>query len=440
MIAPRRYSAVAMALHWAIALALAFQLALGWRMADAPRGGATFAAFQLHKSLGITILVLSLVRLGLRLATPRPAPVADSIWAHRLAGAVHGLLYAVMIGGPLTGWAIVSTARLHVPTLLFGTIPLPNLPLPAALGPLFGNAHSALAWIGVGLFVLHVAGALRHQFGPDRAFLGRMAPVGAAGATLGNGAAFALAAGLIGAVGLAFFGGNGVPVGASPLAAAAAPVAAASIAPDTLSSEPAASASAPASAAASDEASAVPTGAATTDEAAAAQPVAPWQVLPGGKLGFTAQVSGAPVHGSFARWTGAIRFSPDDLDHSAIKVTVDLASATTADTQRDGMLAGDDFFAVATHPSAAFTSHSIRHAGGDNYVVRGDLALKGAERPVTLAFHLTIDGDKARASGTARLDRTSFHIGEGEWANADPIAFPVSIDFSFSARRNPAGR
>ncbi len=434
MIAPRRYSAIAIFLHWAIALALAFQFSLGWRMADALLGDATFAAFQFHKSLGIAILVLSLVRLGLRLITPRPAPADDSAWARKLAGAVHAALYAVMIGGPLTGWAIVSTAKLHVPTLLFGTVPLPNLPLPSALGELFSTAHSLLAWIGAGLFVLHVAGALRHQFGHDRAFLGRMAPVGTAGARLGDGASFALAAGLIGAMTLAFISGSGVPVGAKLPAAAPAPVATIMV-PET----PPAETAAPESAIASDEAAGIAMGEAATGEAAAAEPVAPWLVLPGGKLGFTTQVSGAPVHGSFARWTSAIHFSPDDPDHSTIKVTVDLASATTADTQRDEILAGQDFFAIATHPTAVFTSRSIRHASGDNYIARGELALKGAERPVTLAFHLTLDGDKAWVSGTARLDRTRFHIGEGEWGNADPIAFPVSIDFTFSAARNAAG-
>ena len=69
-----RYTTVAIVIHWLIAAAIVFQIILGWRMGDGPKGSpTTFALFQLHKSIGITILLLSLARLAWRLFNKPPA-------------------------------------------------------------------------------------------------------------------------------------------------------------------------------------------------------------------------------------------------------------------------------------------------------------------------------------------------------------------------------
>ena len=130
--AQQRYSSVAVLLHWAIALALGFQLALGFSMPKDERG---FELFQLHKSVGITILLLTLARLAWRL-THRPPPAVEGGFQGFLAKAVHTLLYGFMIGMPLTGWAVVSTSRIEIPTVFWGAIPWPHLPLP-------GSVHDA---------------------------------------------------------------------------------------------------------------------------------------------------------------------------------------------------------------------------------------------------------------------------------------------------------
>ena len=113
-----RYSRVAMLLHWLIAACFAFQIGLGWRM-DAPRGPQTFAVYQLHKSVGITILLLTLIRLAWRLTKPAPAfPSTMSPLEKRLAAIVHAGFYMLLIGLPLTGWLIVSSSKTGVPTFL----------------------------------------------------------------------------------------------------------------------------------------------------------------------------------------------------------------------------------------------------------------------------------------------------------------------------------
>jgi cytochrome b561 len=75
-----RYRPVAIILHWAIAALLMFQLGLGWHMTSMPRSAVMFDAFQFHKSIGIAVLLLSLLRVAVRLALPRPAPVGGARW------------------------------------------------------------------------------------------------------------------------------------------------------------------------------------------------------------------------------------------------------------------------------------------------------------------------------------------------------------------------
>jgi len=169
----QRYSRLAIFLHWAIAALLAFQIAVGWALEDL--GARGFALFQWHKSIGISILLLTFARIAIRYWKPRPAPVEGG-WQGALAKAVHAGLYLFMLGAPLTGWALVSTAKVKVPTLIFGIVPLPHLPLPMSTHELAEGGHGLIAWLGIALFALHVAGALRHHVLMRDGLLWRMMP------------------------------------------------------------------------------------------------------------------------------------------------------------------------------------------------------------------------------------------------------------------------
>ena len=409
-----RYSGIAIALHWTIAAALAFQISLGWRL-EGPVTPLLFTLFQLHKSIGIAILVLSIARLILRFARPRPTPVAGPAWAKALAGAVHFGFYLVMIAGPISGWLLVSTAKIKVPTLIFGAIPWPHFPVPAAMTQavhdISENAHGLLAWLAIGLFLLHVAGALRHQWLLGGNVLVRMIP-GARGKAIP--AVIGALVLIFGAMALAkIIGGSAAP---APAPLAAAPV-----------EEPENVIEAAPPAPVADNAME------NTMEPEAPAIIPAWTVQSGGRLGFTATWNGDAIRGTFSRWRSTIKFNPDALDQSSIKVTVDLASADTGDGQRDESLKGSDFFDASTHPSAIFTSSSIRKLGGDRYEATGSLNLRGATKPTTLRFTLKIDGKRAKVSGTTQLDRTRFKVGIGEWASTDVIAAAVAVDFSFNA-------
>ena len=184
-----RYATVAIVLHWLIALAIVVQVAIAWHMDG--KTPAAFALVQLHKSIGISILALSIIRLGWRLTNPPPPePAGLATWEKVLSQIVHWGFYVIMIGMPLTGWLMVSASKTHIPTVLFWAVPLANLPGIDTLAPaaremahsIGQNTHEVLAWGFYGLFILHVAGALKHQlFERNVPILSRMAPGAASG-------------------------------------------------------------------------------------------------------------------------------------------------------------------------------------------------------------------------------------------------------------------
>lgn len=410
----QRYSYTAIALHWLLALLLAFQIALGQTL-EGSNSPELFTRYQLHKSVGITILLLSLARLAVRLATPRPPASEGPAWTRVLANTVHWLFYLVLILGPITGWLLVSTAKIQVPTLIFGVIPWPHLPVGHGLHEPAEVIHGVLARLAIALFALHIVGALRHQWLLGKPELQRMIPFARGKAALAAIGALMLVTGAF-AVGKLVWPDRNRPVAKKTTAPASAAVAI---------PVPAEAEETPAT-----EAAEVPD---------ARQPLADWTVASGGRLGFTARWNGEAVDGRFGRWRAAIRFSPDELAKSTIRVTVDLASADTGDGQRDDSLKSSDFFDVGSHPSAVFAARDIRNLGGDRYEARGTLDLHGVSKPATVRFTLRIDGDKARVTGAARIDRTAFGVGQGEWAATDAIAAGVDIAFSFNATR-PASK
>jgi polyisoprenoid-binding protein YceI len=153
------------------------------------------------------------------------------------------------------------------------------------------------------------------------------------------------------------------------------------------------------------------------------------------RLGFSGTQTGEPFQGAFSHYNAAIAFDPAHPEASQIKVTVDLSSATTGDTQRDTALPGDDWFDIAHFPRASFASDSIRKKPDGSYEAIGTLNLRGVSHPLTLPFTLDVNGTSAHAKGHATLTRTAFGIGQGQWATADYVALEVGIDIDIVAAR-----
>ena len=183
-----RYSAVAIILHWLLAVLLIGMVFYGWYMEglleDAQSGGGTSltevqTAYNMHKTTGIIVLVLSLIRLGWRFTHPVPAlPEGMKPWEKTVAHGTHMVFYAIMIGMPVGGWMASSAAPF--PSYLFNNpeLTLPRLPVPQteAFADTMGSAHGAGGWVILILFGLHAAAALKHQFLNRDNLLGRMIP------------------------------------------------------------------------------------------------------------------------------------------------------------------------------------------------------------------------------------------------------------------------
>ncbi|HET9483215.1 MAG TPA: cytochrome b [Xanthomonadales bacterium] len=173
---PTTWGSVHKALHWLVALAVIGMVVVGWVMDELPSSPDKVKVYALHKSTGLTVLALMLLRLAWRWSNPRPAlPDAMPRWERALAGVVHVGLYVVLIAMPLTGWLYNSAA--NFPLRWFWLFPVPALWGPDPDVKHFAeDAHELLSWVLVGLFTLHVAGALKHHFVDRDVVLRRMLP------------------------------------------------------------------------------------------------------------------------------------------------------------------------------------------------------------------------------------------------------------------------
>lgn len=172
----RYYSRVAIVLHWTIAALVLANLYLGLFHDSYAKPVGTML-LRTHKAIGFTVLALTLVRLGWRLAHRPPAfdPVLKR-WEAGLAAATHWLFYALLVAVPATGWLLTSSGGKG--SGYFGLFTIP--PLPVGRGndahDAFAALHQYLAYFMILLIVLHVAGALKHHFQGHRQVIGRMAP------------------------------------------------------------------------------------------------------------------------------------------------------------------------------------------------------------------------------------------------------------------------
>jgi cytochrome b561 len=184
-VARSAYSRAAIALHWIMAVMILGNLGVGFFLEDLFNSDDPamrdlgFELVQVHKSVGLTVLVLAVARLALRLREGfPPLPAHMTVNERRLARVSHSGFYVLMIGLPLSGWLMASASPLGFPTFWFGLFEWPNLPVPTSepLTRAFGNAHEVMAWIAVALVLMHVAGALKHHFLDRDDVLARMIP------------------------------------------------------------------------------------------------------------------------------------------------------------------------------------------------------------------------------------------------------------------------
>ena len=169
------YTKTAVVLHWLIALGIFALIGVGLIMKNAHLPPMrVFQLYQLHKSIGVVVLLLAVVRLAWRLFhRPPDLPASMKRLEQLAAHAGHGLIYVFLIALPLSGWALVSASRLNIPTVLFGVVPWPHLPWlteledKAPAEALLKLVHDYGAFVFIAVIVGHIGAAILHSFKGD---------------------------------------------------------------------------------------------------------------------------------------------------------------------------------------------------------------------------------------------------------------------------------
>ena len=405
------YTGGAILLHWLIAVMILGLFASGLWMSDAIKDDSqrqlAFTIYQVHKSFGLTVLALTVLRIVWRLLHPAPPlPEGMSGLERFAAHASHLAFYALMLAMPLSGWAMVSVSPSSVATFYFELFQVPHLPVLAELAteakeglePLVKDTHALLAYGAMALVILHVAAALKHHFFERDAVMARMVPgvsprglVSEPAHQSVNFAPWRVLTALLLIIGT----GAGV-WGLSTLQAERAAATAQGLAPSELT------------------APAAPGGQATSWGVVAAESA----------IKFSGSNAGSPFEGEFKEWKALINFDPAALDQSEIVVIINVASATIGSDRDDASMKEPDWFNTAEFPKATYTAEKFETTGAGGYVAKGFLTIRGVEKPVDLPFDLTIDGDRAEAAASLVIDRVAFGVGE----SADPSGAFVSLE------------
>jgi len=151
-------------LHWLVALLIFTQFALGWLAVTWRLSPAKLDFFVWHKSIGMLVLMLVILRLVWRPATPAPPlPAGTPGWERAAAHVSHAMLYVAMLGMPLTGWVINSAAG--VPFKIFWRIPLPSITAADKhVADAASLVHFSLGVLLASILLVHIGAALRHHF------------------------------------------------------------------------------------------------------------------------------------------------------------------------------------------------------------------------------------------------------------------------------------
>lgn len=170
------YDGVQKSFHWLIVALVATQFVIAWTMPDIPRGQPATGLVDLHLSIGVTILIVMVLRLAWRLAHSVPRPPRDiPPWQQAAAKLTHYALYVLLLIMPFAGWAWASAKGWDV--TLYGLVKLPALIANGSeLGPLAAQTHATVAIVILVVAGFHALAALRHYFLLKDRVLQRMLP------------------------------------------------------------------------------------------------------------------------------------------------------------------------------------------------------------------------------------------------------------------------
>ena len=170
-----RWGSISIGLHWLTFLMIVGLGTVGLIMTDLPSSPFKIQIYDLHKSIGLTVFALSLLRMLWRLIAGVPTPVPGPRWQNALATLTHAGLYALLLAIPLSGWLFNSAAGF--PLRWFGLLRLPALThFDPQLKVFARDLHETLFWVLASLVVIHAAAALYHHYRLHDRVLVRMLP------------------------------------------------------------------------------------------------------------------------------------------------------------------------------------------------------------------------------------------------------------------------
>lgn len=383
-----RYNNIAISLHWLMAFFIVGMLAVGKYMTHLDETDPLrFTLTQWHKTFGILILLLAVVRLCWRLTHRSPAHPANAPkWEHVAAKLSHIGMYALLFIAPITGWMLVSVSPLNIDTLLFNTIPWPHLPWlhnladKASAVHQYEEFHEWATGAMIALLLLHIAAALKHHFIDKDNVLTGMLP--SRDARTGRS--------MLGVIALLVLSVGGAVFGYGKLNSAGV------------------------------------------------------QLSSGNSVvSAVATVMGGNAKINFVDSSVSAQINPDSLDTSSLIATVPTASVTSNNQQVQGSLPDTDWFDSANHPEARFESSNITALpdtpfnGTGSLNVEGVLTIKGISQPQTFTLEIVETDGNTIATGEFIVDRTAYNLGMSSQPSGEYVGNEVTVAFEFEILPQP---
>lgn len=397
-----KYGAVSKVFHWLTALLILALIPLGKYAVSLPyetqanlHEKAWF--FSLHKTLGVTVFFVALLRILWAVVQPHPRLLnPDHKTEAFLAKLVHWMLYGALVIVPLSGWITHAAAVGYAPIWWpFGQT-LPLVPKSVVVEQVFSGLHHLAVPVLALSIMLHVLGALKHHFIDRDATLRRMLP---GNPTLGvipeqskSPTPFLIAVLVWGGV-IGWSLTRDVPASTTG------------------------------------ETNTVTEQTASSPEHKQAQQTDRWEIVEG-EIAITVEQFGSEVTGHFSDWDAEIEFAPSKVLEKMgnVKTTIQTSSINLGSVSDQAK--GPDFFDVQTFPSAVFRGDLFQVVDGHEAI--GTLVIKDIEIPVKFPFHLSYQDGQAHVTGRVELDRRDFELGQNV-TDEETLTFPVRVDISLVA-------
>ena len=375
-------------IHWVSALVVLGLLSVGFLMTDLEVSPQKLAIYGLHKSIGMSVLGLVILRIIWRgFNKPLEHLSTHAPWERALAKFIHVLLYVGLIGMPLSGWVMSSAG--DFPNSYFGLFEFPDfVSKDKALFALSKSIHELCAFALIAAVGLHFLGAVKHHIMDRDETLTRMG---------GNLFILGFAAVLLGSASL--LAGQELLLKFGKEQASAEQV--------------------------------LQVQAITPVQAGA------WVVDQGrSKITFEATQYGQNFQGAFPNFISRIVFDPNNLSLAEAEIEIDITSIKTGADDRDQQARGSDWFDIANFPNARFVSRSFEALSANQYKVSGDFTLRGITKSLDFPFSLIIDDqNSAHMRAEFSLSRLAYGIGQGAWKSTDTIGDNVVVRIDLYADR-----